>query len=159
MVRFFFSFCERWYNSFIVADSCRHHPGVPYFHDAYKGWTCCNKKSVDFTEFLNIKGCEVSRHSNVKPAEPVKTTAAPADEKQPPEPSEAATATAASTSAVPNAKQPLKPAPLKRSDFNGPLVPIVPVVAPALQQAIDSIVPIIVRDDSAQPIGYVLFFF
>lgn len=35
------------------------------FHDAYKGWSCCNKKSVDFTEFLNIKGCTKSKHSNV----------------------------------------------------------------------------------------------
>lgn len=53
-------------------DECRHHPGHPVFHDAYKGWSCCNKKSVDFTEFLNIKGCTLSKHSNVKPVEPVK---------------------------------------------------------------------------------------
>ncbi|XP_039751632.1 cysteine and histidine-rich domain-containing protein [Pararge aegeria] len=53
-------------------DECCHHPGAPVFHDAYKGWSCCNKKSVDFTEFLNIKGCTVSKHSNVKPPEPEK---------------------------------------------------------------------------------------
>ncbi|XP_026480013.1 cysteine and histidine-rich domain-containing protein [Ctenocephalides felis] len=53
-------------------DSCRHHPGLPVFHDAYKGWSCCNKKCTDFTEFLNIKGCTVSKHSNEKPPEPVK---------------------------------------------------------------------------------------
>ncbi|KOB70692.1 Cysteine and histidine-rich domain-containing protein [Operophtera brumata] len=47
-------------------DECCHHPGSPVFHDAYKGWSCCNKKSVDFTEFLNIKGCTLSKHSNVK---------------------------------------------------------------------------------------------
>lgn len=46
-------------------DECRHHPGAPIFHDAYKGWSCCNKKSVDFTEFLNIKGCTLAKHSNV----------------------------------------------------------------------------------------------
>ncbi|KPJ11167.1 Cysteine and histidine-rich domain-containing protein [Papilio machaon] len=46
-------------------DVCCHHPGAPVFHDAYKGWSCCNKKSVDFTEFLNIKGCTLSKHSNV----------------------------------------------------------------------------------------------
>lgn len=55
-----------------VADECRHHPGAPVFHDAYKGWSCCNKKSVDFTEFLNIKGCTLSKHSNEKPPEPEK---------------------------------------------------------------------------------------
>ncbi|XP_072938913.1 cysteine and histidine-rich domain-containing protein morgana [Epargyreus clarus] len=53
-------------------DECCHHPGLPVFHDAYKGWSCCNKKSVDFTEFLNIKGCTMSKHSNVKPPEPEK---------------------------------------------------------------------------------------
>lgn len=36
-------------------DSCTFHPGNPVFHDAYKGWSCCNKKCTDFTEFLNIK--------------------------------------------------------------------------------------------------------
>lgn len=56
----------------VYLDSCRHHPGEPFFHDAYKGWTCCNKKCTDFTEFLNIKGCTVSKHSNIKPPEPVK---------------------------------------------------------------------------------------
>ncbi|XP_022913178.2 cysteine and histidine-rich domain-containing protein morgana [Onthophagus taurus] len=53
--------------------SCQHHPGEPFFHDAYKGWSCCNKKCTDFTEFLNIKGCTFSQHSNVKPIEPEKT--------------------------------------------------------------------------------------
>ncbi|VEN56245.1 unnamed protein product [Callosobruchus maculatus] len=55
-----------------TAKSCRHHPGLPVFHDAYKGWGCCNKKCTDFTEFLNIKGCTLSKHSNVKPPEPEK---------------------------------------------------------------------------------------
>ncbi|KAJ8966194.1 hypothetical protein NQ317_015414 [Molorchus minor] len=53
-------------------DSCRHHPGQPVFHDAYKGWSCCNKKCTDFTEFLNIKGCAVAKHSDIKPPEPEK---------------------------------------------------------------------------------------
>ncbi|XP_054003684.1 cysteine and histidine-rich domain-containing protein morgana [Hylaeus anthracinus] len=48
---------------------CIHHPGYPVFHDAYKGWSCCNKKCTDFTEFLNIKGCTKSQHSNIKPPE------------------------------------------------------------------------------------------
>ncbi|XP_015183253.1 PREDICTED: cysteine and histidine-rich domain-containing protein [Polistes dominula] len=46
---------------------CVHHPGEPVFHDAYKGWSCCSKKCTDFTEFLNIKGCTKSYHTNVKP--------------------------------------------------------------------------------------------
>lgn len=38
-----------------LVDACLHHPGAPFFHDAYKGWSCCKKKCTDFTEFLNIK--------------------------------------------------------------------------------------------------------
>ncbi|XP_032681782.1 cysteine and histidine-rich domain-containing protein [Odontomachus brunneus] len=53
-------------------DDCVHHPGQPIFHDAYKGWSCCNKKCTDFTEFLNIKGCTKAKHSNEKPSEPEK---------------------------------------------------------------------------------------
>lgn len=56
-------------------DICCHHPGLPFFHDAYKGWSCCNRKCTDFTEFLNMKGCTFSKHSNIKPPEPEKPTA------------------------------------------------------------------------------------
>ncbi|CAG0879655.1 unnamed protein product, partial [Darwinula stevensoni] len=52
--------------------SCMFHPGDPFFHDAYKGWSCCKKKCIDFTEFLNIKGCTISFHNPVKPPEPEK---------------------------------------------------------------------------------------
>jgi cysteine/histidine-rich domain-containing protein len=54
------------------SDSCTYHPGAPYFHDAYKGWSCCKKKSIDFTEFMNIRGCTKGFHSNEKPPEPEK---------------------------------------------------------------------------------------
>lgn len=55
-------------------DECQFHPGAPCFHDAYKEWTCCGKKSTDFTEWLNYPGCTRGRHSNVKPVEPEKIT-------------------------------------------------------------------------------------
>ena len=55
-------------------EACTFHPGAPYFHDAYKGWTCCQNKSTDFTTFLSTPGCSVGRHSNVKPVEPEKIT-------------------------------------------------------------------------------------
>lgn len=51
------------------SDSCQHHPGVPVFHDALKGWSCCNKKSTDFSEFLSIPGCTKSPHSDQKAQE------------------------------------------------------------------------------------------
>lgn len=50
--------------------SCWYHPGRPVFHDAYKGWSCCEKKSTDFTDFLNFKGCQSSKHSSEKPLLP-----------------------------------------------------------------------------------------
>uniref|UniRef100_A0A8C6L5K0 Zgc:92429 n=1 Tax=Nothobranchius furzeri TaxID=105023 RepID=A0A8C6L5K0_NOTFU len=53
-------------------DSCLFHPGVPIFHDALKGWSCCKKRTTDFSEFLSIKGCSRGRHSNVKPQEPLR---------------------------------------------------------------------------------------
>jgi cysteine/histidine-rich domain-containing protein len=56
----------------LFLEKCQFHPGAPIFHDAYKGWSCCNKKSTDFTEFLNFKGCTKGKHSNEKPPEPEK---------------------------------------------------------------------------------------
>ena len=53
---------------------CTYHPGAPYFHDAYKGWSCCNLKSTDFTVFLNYPGCAKGKHNNVKPIEPENIT-------------------------------------------------------------------------------------
>ncbi|XP_051983101.1 cysteine and histidine-rich domain-containing protein 1-like [Xyrauchen texanus] len=52
-------------------DACQYHPGVPIFHDALKGWSCCRKRTTDFSEFLSIKGCSRGRHSNEKPPEPL----------------------------------------------------------------------------------------
>ncbi|NP_001290888.1 uncharacterized protein LOC445063 homolog [Esox lucius] len=52
-------------------DACLHRPGVPIFHDALKGWSCCKKRTTDFSEFLAIKGCTRGRHSNEKPQEPL----------------------------------------------------------------------------------------
>ncbi|XP_013889329.1 cysteine and histidine-rich domain-containing protein 1 [Austrofundulus limnaeus] len=53
-------------------DSCLFHPGVPIFHDALKGWSCCKKRTTDFSEFLSIKGCTRGLHSDVKPQEPLR---------------------------------------------------------------------------------------
>ncbi|CAF91127.1 unnamed protein product, partial [Tetraodon nigroviridis] len=50
--------------------SCLFHPGVPIFHDALKGWSCCRKRTTDFSEFLSIQGCTRGRHSNEKPQRP-----------------------------------------------------------------------------------------
>ncbi|XP_017036380.1 cysteine and histidine-rich domain-containing protein morgana [Drosophila kikkawai] len=96
-------------------ESCRHHPGEPFFHDAYKGWGCCNKKSVDFTEFLNIKGCTLSQHSNVKPPEPEKPVKQESDKDE-----------------VIEVRAPIKEA-LPRPPIETPLTVLQSTVAPALK--------------------------
>jgi len=50
-------------------EACRYHPGGPVFHDALKGWSCCEKRVTDFSEFLNLPGCTAGFHSKEKPAE------------------------------------------------------------------------------------------
>jgi len=47
--------------------ACTHHPGGPVFHDAKKGWSCCQKRVYDFSEFLELLGCTQGRHNNIKP--------------------------------------------------------------------------------------------
>uniref|UniRef100_A0A8C5DTP2 Cysteine and histidine-rich domain-containing protein 1 n=1 Tax=Gouania willdenowi TaxID=441366 RepID=A0A8C5DTP2_GOUWI len=53
-------------------DSCTYHPGVPVFHDALKGWSCCKRRTTDFSDFLSIAGCTKGPHNKEKPPEPVK---------------------------------------------------------------------------------------
>ncbi|XP_068105721.1 cysteine and histidine-rich domain-containing protein 1-like [Hyperolius riggenbachi] len=60
---------QRFLPSNNSADSCMFHPGYPIFHDALKGWSCCRKRTTDFSEFLAIKGCTKGPHSNEKPVE------------------------------------------------------------------------------------------
>jgi len=61
------------------AKACTFHSGKPYFHDAYKHWTCCDRKSSDFSEFMAIAGCTIGFHNKTKPPEPVKQKAAEVD--------------------------------------------------------------------------------
>ncbi|GLH11776.1 Cysteine and histidine-rich domain-containing protein [Gryllus bimaculatus] len=105
-------------------DSCIHHPGAPFFHDAYKGWSCCNKKCTDFTEFLNIKGCTKSYHSNVKPPEPEKPVV---DKSKADEVIEY------------KAPEPLVREALERPSFDSPLMTLKVDVSPALAQQVQSL--------------------
>ncbi|GAB0087456.1 Cysteine and histidine-rich domain-containing protein [Sergentomyia squamirostris] len=117
-------------------DSCQYHPGMPYFHDAYKGWSCCKKKSVDFTEFLNIKGCTAGLHSNVKPPEPEKP------EKKEEVPVEE----------VKEIRPPIRASVLKRPDYESPLVTLEPSVAPSLKQQIDALSPVATKEKEASEV-------
>ncbi|XP_050308364.1 cysteine and histidine-rich domain-containing protein morgana [Anthonomus grandis grandis] len=102
-------------------ESCRHHPGAPFFHDAYKGWSCCNKKCTDFTEFLNFKGCTLSKHSNIKPPEPEKPVAKDIPDVEEVKPK--------------HIEVPI----LVRPPFNSEMNVMVPEIAPSLKSQIDKI--------------------
>lgn len=41
---------------------CTHHPGVPIFHEGLKYWSCCQKKTTDFSVFLEQPGCLQGNH-------------------------------------------------------------------------------------------------
>eukprot|EP00730_Choanoeca_flexa_P012995 TRINITY_DN4857_c0_g1_i1.p1 TRINITY_DN4857_c0_g1~~TRINITY_DN4857_c0_g1_i1.p1 ORF type:complete len:311 (+),score=49.89 TRINITY_DN4857_c0_g1_i1:87-1019(+) len=51
-------------------EECHYHPGAPVFHEGYKYWSCCpKKKTYEFDEFLDFKGCTVGKHRWFKPPE------------------------------------------------------------------------------------------
>ena len=43
-------------------EMCKYHPGGPVFHEGLKFWSCCKKKTTDFSEFLAQKGCTTDQH-------------------------------------------------------------------------------------------------
>ncbi|KAK6359185.1 hypothetical protein TWF696_000350 [Orbilia brochopaga] len=45
--------------------SCVHHPGVAIFHEGSKGWSCCKRRVLEFSEFLKIGGCTQGNHCYV----------------------------------------------------------------------------------------------
>ncbi|KAG0726417.1 Cysteine and histidine-rich domain-containing protein [Chionoecetes opilio] len=104
--------------------ACEHHPGAPIFHDAYKGWSCCNKRSTDFTTFLNTKGCTKGRHNPEKPPEPHKAKVDPNSRD------EVITVVAPThTSRIPDA--------LPRPHFDSPTKRLPVTVSPSLKQALE----------------------
>ncbi|XP_076953105.1 cysteine and histidine-rich domain-containing protein RAR1-like isoform X2 [Bidens hawaiensis] len=48
-------------------DSCTYHESGPFFHDGMKEWSCCKKRSHDFSLFLEIPGCKTGKHTTEKP--------------------------------------------------------------------------------------------
>lgn len=98
-------------------DECVFHCGAPVFHDAYKSWSCCEKKTTDFTEFLNIKGCCKGKHNNVKPEEPAK------EDKEITPPPEA----------------PKPPERMERPSEEEPLIPLPSSVSASLRKLLDKL--------------------
>ncbi|KAK3877094.1 hypothetical protein Pcinc_018166 [Petrolisthes cinctipes] len=101
-------------------DACEYHPGAPIFHDAYKGWSCCNKKSTDFTTFLNTKGCAKGRHNPDKPVEPEKVRPDPSNRDE--------VITVVAPKLLPR---------LPRPDFGEPMQRLPVTVSQSLKQALE----------------------
>ncbi|XP_044507011.1 cysteine and histidine-rich domain-containing protein RAR1-like isoform X1 [Mangifera indica] len=47
--------------------SCTYHASGPIFHDGMKEWSCCKRRSHDFSLFLEIPGCKTGKHTTEKP--------------------------------------------------------------------------------------------
>lgn len=73
--------------------SCQYHDSGPLFHDGMKQWSCCKKRSHDFSLFLQIPGCKTGKHTAEK------QVIAPAKKKPVPPPT-----AAPSTNANPSMK-------------------------------------------------------
>jgi hypothetical protein len=42
--------------------ACNFHSGEVVFHDLKKYWTCCNKPTYDWDEFMKLPTCSVGSH-------------------------------------------------------------------------------------------------
>ncbi|XP_021730203.1 cysteine and histidine-rich domain-containing protein RAR1-like [Chenopodium quinoa] len=74
--------------------SCVFHDSGPIFHDGMKEWSCCKKKSHDFSLFMDIPGCKTGKHTTEKP---VLTKAAPRSRNPTPVPSPISASTTATS--------------------------------------------------------------
>ncbi|KAH6804662.1 cysteine and histidine-rich domain-containing protein RAR1, partial [Perilla frutescens var. frutescens] len=72
----------------------------PRFHDGMKEWSCCKKRSHDFSLFLQIPGCKTGKHTIEKPVV-AKVAAAPQQPVSAPTP----TANSSSKDSCPRCRQ------------------------------------------------------
>lgn len=108
--------------------ACQYHPGLPYFHDAYKIWSCCQKKSHDFTTFLSLPGCTRGPHQPNKPEE--QTPTAGPTENEP----------TAVPKPVVRQEVPKPPAPtLERPPMDAPLTKLNLTVSSSLRTALEKL--------------------
>eukprot|EP00053_Salpingoeca_punica_P006032 m.57997 g.57997 ORF g.57997 m.57997 type:complete len:305 (+) comp13504_c0_seq2:111-1025(+) len=71
--------CGKTYNDKDNYDgACRFHPGAPIFHEGLKGWSCCDKRFTDFSDFLAHPGCTTGLHTTERSEADLKAEAATA---------------------------------------------------------------------------------
>ncbi|XP_068122897.1 cysteine and histidine-rich domain-containing protein 1 [Hyperolius riggenbachi] len=112
--------------------SCTYHPGVPVFHDALKGWSCCKRRTTDFSDFLSIAGCTKGVHSNEKPPEPVKPEVKTSTERK-----ELAELKPKFSEHIIQAPKPVEC--IKRPSADQPLTRLQLKVSPSLKQALEKL--------------------
>ncbi|CAF2713282.1 unnamed protein product [Rotaria sp. Silwood2] len=108
-------------------NACQYHPGLPYFHDAYKIWSCCQKKSHDFSAFLSMPGCTRGPHQPIKPEEPV--APGPTEQEQ------AAVPKSTSRQEIPKPQVPI----VERPPMDAPLIKMKLTVASSLKTALEKL--------------------
>uniref|UniRef100_A0AAR2K823 Cysteine and histidine-rich domain-containing protein 1 n=1 Tax=Pygocentrus nattereri TaxID=42514 RepID=A0AAR2K823_PYGNA len=113
-------------------DACTFHPGIPVFHDALKGWSCCKRRTTDFSDFLSISGCTKGRHSNKRPPQPVKPEVKSSGEKK-----ELEDLKPRFDEYIIQAPKPLEF--IKRPSADEPLVELQQKVSPSLRQALEKL--------------------
>nr|XP_019004853.1 uncharacterized protein I203_02981 [Kwoniella mangroviensis CBS 8507]OCF68314.1 hypothetical protein I203_02981 [Kwoniella mangroviensis CBS 8507] len=45
-----------------IEGGCRYHPQGAIFHEGSKGYLCCKRRVLEFSEFLKIEGCKTGKH-------------------------------------------------------------------------------------------------
>ena len=45
-----------------VDECCSYHPGKPVFRDTKKYWTCCEKYSYEWDDFMKLETCRKGKH-------------------------------------------------------------------------------------------------
>jgi cysteine/histidine-rich domain-containing protein len=54
--------CKEVFSAATAEGACTHHPGYPVFHEGMKYWSCCQRKTAEFQEFLDQAGCDTGSH-------------------------------------------------------------------------------------------------
>jgi len=49
--------CKKTFPS--ASEECTYHPGYPVFHEGMKYWSCCQRKTSEFQDFLDQEGCTI----------------------------------------------------------------------------------------------------
>ena len=59
--------CNQEYSTETNHDNaCCYHDGNPIFHEGLKGWSCCQKRVINFDDLFTITGCKTGPHLTIE---------------------------------------------------------------------------------------------